>query len=91
LIRRGAPQYGDANLITVQPARFSSTALQQLVGFLKLANGIFESSACSTGLLLAVFERALAEQVLELIAANGFSQFETLIPSVASALGACRA
>ena len=79
-------------------------ALQLLVRFLDLADGIFERSSDTTGTLLGVFERALAdlgpvaqaaalspealaEQVLELIAANGYGQFDTLIPSVAPALG----
>jgi hypothetical protein len=78
-------------------------AFQLLVRFLELADGIFERSSDTTGTLLGVFERALAdlgpvalaaalspealaEQVLELIAANGYGQFDTLIPSVAPAL-----
>jgi len=79
-------------------------AFQLLVRFLELADGIFARSSDTTGTLLGVFERALAdlgplalaaalspealaEQVLELISANGYGQFDTLIPSVASALG----
>jgi hypothetical protein len=79
-------------------------AFQLLVRFLDLADGIFERSSDTTGTLLGVFERALAdlgpvaqaaalspealaEQVLELNGANGYGQFDTLIPSVAPALG----
>jgi hypothetical protein len=79
-------------------------AFQLLVRFLDLADGVLERSSDSTGALIGVFERALAdlaplamaaalspealvEQVIELIAANGYGQFDGLIPAVAPALG----
>jgi hypothetical protein len=79
-------------------------ALQLLVRFLELADGVLERSSDTTGAVIGVFERALsdlgpvaaaagrnpeelAEQVAELIDANGYGQFDGLIPAVASALG----
>ena len=79
-------------------------AFQLLVRFLELADGVLERSSDSTGALVGVFERALAdlaplaaaaglapdalaEQVAELIDANGYGQFDALIPAVAPALG----
>jgi hypothetical protein len=79
-------------------------AFQLLVRFLELADGVLERSSDSTGALVGVFERALAElaplavaaglaadalaeQVAELIDANGYGQFDELIPAVAPALG----
>lgn len=78
-------------------------AFQLLVRFLEIADGVLARSADSTGALIGVFQRALAdlgplasaaalghaalaEQVLDLIAANGYGQFDTLIPTVAPAL-----
>jgi hypothetical protein len=79
-------------------------AFQLLARFLELADGVLERSSDSTGALVGVFERALAdlaplaaaaglapdalaEQVAELIDANGYGQFDDLIPAVAPALG----
>lgn len=79
-------------------------ALQLLVRFLELADGVLERSSDTTGAVIGVFQRAVADlgrlataaaltpdalagQVAELIGANGYGQFDALIPSVAPALG----
>jgi len=79
-------------------------AVQLLVRFLELADGVLERSSDTTGAVIGVFQRALAEldplataaclkpdalaeQVIELIGANGHGQFDDLIPAVAPALG----
>lgn len=79
-------------------------AFQLLVRFLHLADGVLERSSDTTGALIGVFQRALAdlgplataaalkpdalaEQAAELIAGNGYGQFDALIPTIASALG----
>ena len=79
-------------------------AFQLLVRFLALADGVLERSSDTTGALIGVFQRALAdlgplaaaaalkpdalaEQTAELIAGNGYGQFDALIPTVAPGLG----
>lgn len=79
-------------------------AFQLLVRFLELSDGVLERSSDTTGALIGVFERALAdlgrlataaalpvdalvEQASELLAANGYGQFDQLIPCLAPALG----
>jgi len=79
-------------------------AFQLLLRFLELADGVLERSSDSTGAVIGVFERALAdlgplaaaaavpvetlvEQATELIAANGYGQFDQVIPGLAPALG----
>jgi hypothetical protein len=52
--------------------------------------GVFEQALADLGPLAtaaALCAEALAEQVLELLAGNGYGQFDALIPSVAPALG----
>ena len=79
-------------------------AFQLLVRFLELADGVLERSTDTTGAVIGVFQRALAdlgglataaalpaetlvEQASELIATNGYGQFDQLIPCLAPALG----
>lgn len=79
-------------------------AFQLLVRFLELADGVLERSSDTTGALIGVFQRALAdlgplataaalkpealaEHCAELIAGNGYGQFDELISTVAPALG----
>lgn len=79
-------------------------AFQLLVRFLELGDGVLDRSSDTTGAVIGMFQRALAdlgglataaalpaetlvEQASELIAANGYGQFDQLIPCLAPALG----
>jgi hypothetical protein len=65
-------------------------AFQLLVRFLELADGVFQRALADLGGLAtaaALPAETLVEQASELIATNGYGQFDQLIPCLAPALG----
>ncbi|CAK6690343.1 DUF6880 family protein [Synechococcus sp. CBW1107] len=79
-------------------------AVDLLVRFLQLGDGVMDRCSDSTGAVIGVFWQAaadlgpiataaklgpdrLAEQVSDLLADNGYGQFDQLIPAMAEALG----